>query len=71
MVAKLHPTVQIKLLAIGPPCVSERTAFVAFVIGWTFANARNQLGMVSTDVKTELAKTSGKIGRKPANCAVS
>ena len=41
------------------------------VTGLTFAIAWSQSGIVSTGTKIELAKTSGKIATKPADCAAS
>ena len=39
--------------------------------GLTFANVCSQSGMLATGTNTELAKTSGKITTKPADCAAS
>ena len=55
----------------SPPCVSARIESTVAVTGWCSANARSQLGIVAVGANVELAKTSGKIGRNPATCAVS
>src|SRR5258708_18867804 len=69
--AMLDRTGQMRLVATGPPSVRARTALAARVMGWTLAKACSQPGMLRIEVKTELANTIGKMGRKPASCAVS
>ena len=41
-------------------------AFVTTVMGWNSANTWSHSGMVSVGTKTELANTSGNVGRKVA-----
>src|SRR5262250_187467 len=54
-----------------PVSASERAASAVTVTGLTLANAASQPGIVETGTNTELAKTSGKITTKPADCAAS
>jgi hypothetical protein len=42
--------------------------FPVRVTGFAFATACSQLGMLETGTNTELAKTSGKMTTKPADC---
>src|SRR6267154_4709608 len=49
----------------------ERAVFAVSVTGLAFAKACSQCGMLATGTNTELAKTSGKITTKPADCAAS
>jgi len=63
--------VQSRSRVMAPPWVRARTVLAARVMGWTLAKACSQPGMELMEVNTELAKTSGKIGRKPASWALS
>src|SRR3954454_18986124 len=54
-----------------PSSAKVRAVLAVSVTGLTFANACSQSGMLATGTNTELAKTSGKITTKPADCAAS
>src|SRR3984957_13245724 len=69
--AVLHRRVQMRLVATGPPSVRARTVSAARLMGWVLAKACSQPGMLWIETKTELANTSGQMGRKPASWAVS
>src|SRR6185295_10467663 len=55
----------------APVSANDRAASAVTVTGLTSAKPCNQLGMVEMGTNTELAKTSGKITTKPADCAAS
>ena len=54
-----------------PSSAKPRAASAASVTGLTSATTCNHEGMLATGTNTELAKTSGKITTKPADCAAS
>src|SRR5919201_6275798 len=58
-------------LPTSPPIASALAVSAVAVTGLTSAMLRSQSGIVSTGTKMELAKTSGKIATKPADCAAS
>ena len=53
------------------PSAKARAASAVSVTGLISAKALSQSGMLTTGTNTELAKTSGKITTKPADCAAS